>query len=402
MTIPPPPPASPAPAGPDQPPYPPATPPPVGRTPAPRPGDPMPGTYRPPAYPPAPGYPPPAHPVAPSPPAGPRAPSPVVPTPPLASPVVPTPSPSSRPATTRPAATRPMGDRPPSGRPAQPGLSRPSGPGRHRRPSRLRKAVRRTLVALPPLVVVIAVGAAVKFGGAASLTALLGPSAPVDPFAGTAAESLPHGEAGIVVPTAAAVPGFTDAEVAAALETVRQALIAGRLDERMLYEHDRSALRALFSPTGAKDLDQLFENDLGGIVATMIAPGHTLADHPIRVSGTMSFTGVVIADIRWLEVRTAFVWVYPFPGPSQQPGDRLVTLKDEIYWLFPATEDVLPEDAGMYLDGRSTSFAHNIDCDLLERSLIALGRAPADGAGAEIDPHVLLDPTSTVSHPETC
>jgi hypothetical protein len=252
------------------------------------------------------------------------------------------------------------------------------------------------------LVVASGLGTALKLGGFPYLTSVLaGSPASANPFAGTAAESLPVGEAGIVVPAATAVPGFTEAEVAAALETVRQALIAGRLDERMLYDHDRSALRALFSPSGAQDLDRMFADDLGGIVATMIAPGHTLTDQ-IRVSGTMSFTGVVIDDIRWLEVHTVFVWVYPFPGTSRQPGDRLVTVRDDIYWLFPAAEDVVPEDAGMYLDGRSTSFAHNIDCDLLERSLVALGRPRVGVVGEEIDPDALLDPTSTVRLPETC
>jgi hypothetical protein len=253
------------------------------------------------------------------------------------------------------------------------------------------------------LVAATGLGTALKLGGASYLTTVLaGSPASANPFAGTAAEDLPVGEAGIVVPTATAVPGFTEAEVAAALETVRQALIAGRLDERMLYDHDPSDLRALFSPTAAQDLDRMFADNLGGIVATMIAPGHTLPTDQIRVSGTMTFTGVVMDDIRWLEVHTVFVWVYPFPGPSRQPGDRLVTVRDDIYWLFPAAEDVVPDDAGMYLDGRSTSFAHNIDCDLLERSLVALGRPRVGVVGEEIDPYALLDPTSTVWLPETC
>jgi len=291
----------------------------------------------------------------------------------------------------------PGGAFPPGGSypPAGPEPSVPSTPPK--------KGIGGRIAAILVPLVIAAVVAAFKFGGAAALSSLFdrGPSAPSNPFEGTAAESYPAGEAGIIVPTATAVDGFTEAEVAAALDTVRQALIAGRLDERMLLDHDRTTLRSLFSRLGAEDLDLMFEEKLGGIVATMIAPGYELTDDPIRVSGTMTFTGVVMDDIRWLEVHTQYVWVYPFTGELKTPGDHLVTLKDDLYWLFPAAEDVVPEDVGMYLDGRSTSYAHNIDCDLLDQDLIALGK-PQFGIGPDVDPDDVMDPNSPVNLPDTC
>jgi hypothetical protein len=247
---------------------------------------------------------------------------------------------------------------------------------------------------------VVVLVAGLKFGGVAFLRNLLD-SGPSNPFEGTAAANYPVGEAGIVVPAATAVPGFTEAQVAEALETVRQALIAGRLDERMLYDHDRSALRALFAPLGAEDLDLMFEEKLGGIVATMIAPGYTLTDDPIRVSGTMTFTGIELDEIRWLEVHTVFVWVYPFSGKLKTPGDHLVTIKDDLYWLFPSPEDVYPEGTGMYLDTRSSSYAHNIDCDLLDQDLVALGK-PRIGVGGGVDTDDVMDPNSPVNLPDNC
>jgi hypothetical protein len=303
------------------------------------------------------------------------------------------PDPFARAEPDRPYA-RPEPDRPPYP-PAEP--DRPAG-----RPApRKKKSVGKTIAGVLASVVTIGCAVALKIGAGTLLSTVTDPPAPSNPFEGTLAESYPSGEAGIQVPPATEVPGFTEAEVAAALDTVRQALVAGRLDEQMLYNHDRSKLRALFSPLGAEELDRLFDEKLGGIVATMIAPDYRLTDDPIRVSGTMTFTGTVMEDIRWLEVHTTFVWVYPFEGELKTPGDHLVTIKDDLYWLFPAPEDVVPDAVGMYLDGRSSSFAHNIDCELLEQDLVALGK-PRFGFGEEIDPDAVMDPNSTVNLPDTC
>jgi hypothetical protein len=116
-------------------------------------------------------------------------------------------------------------------------------------------------------------------------------SAPKNPFASTAAESYAHGAEGITLPAAAEVPGFTKEQVAAALENVKKAMIAGRLSEKMLYQHDKTELAALFSHYGADGVEEMFKQKLGGIIATMIAPSHHLTSDPIRVKGEMSFEG---------------------------------------------------------------------------------------------------------------
>ncbi len=259
------------------------------------------------------------------------------------------------------------------------------------------------------LILVVVVGIAVKagIGGIAnwlsdgdSGTPLF--SAPDHPFDGTVADGYEIGEAGIKVPAATAVDGFTEDEVAAALDTVKQALIAGRLDESMLYDHDRTALKALFSPAGAEELDTWFDEKIGGIVATMIAPGFELTDHGVRVSGEMTFQATTIEDgIAALEVHTNFVWVYPFTGDLKEPGDHLVTVRDDNYWIFPVAAEVVPEWVGMYLDFRSQAFSYNIDCDLLDADLIALGK-PEIGVGGGVDQDDVMDPNGTLDLPDTC
>ncbi len=229
-----------------------------------------------------------------------------------------------------------------------------------------------------------------------------GPSI-TDPFEGTVAADYPNGEAGIVLPAATEVPGFTAEEVAAALETVRQALILGRLDENMLVNHDRTALRALFSPLGAEELDTWFDEKLGGIFATMIAPGYELRDEPIKVKGTITFAGTIIDGITMLEVNTKFVWVYAFTGELEEAGDHLVTLNDDLYLVFPVPSEVVAEAVGMFPDSRSTSFAYNIDCALLDQDLIALGtpQYTIDG-GPDVDQDDVMDPNNPADFADTC
>ena len=64
----------------------------------------------------------------------------------------------------------------------------------------------------------------------------------------------------------------------------------------------------------------------------------------------MTFGPRTEEDVRLLEVKTNFVWVYPFTGDAQgarrPPGD----VHDEIAWVFPAEADVDSAYRGMYVD----------------------------------------------------
>ena len=109
--------------------------------------------------------------------------------------------------------------------------------------------------------------------------------APKTPFEKTPADAFPKGQAGIVLPAAAEVPGFTKDQVAAALENVRKAIVAARLDNTMLVKHDTSVLVALFAQEGQKDVVDLFTKKDFMHFATQIAPGYTLTGDDIRVKG---------------------------------------------------------------------------------------------------------------------
>jgi hypothetical protein len=223
--------------------------------------------------------------------------------------------------------------------------------------------------------------------------------APSNPFDQTAAAAYPVGEAGIEMPAAAAVPGFTADAVSAALQNVRAALIAGRLDQKMLYQHDRSTLKPLMSTYGQSELDNLVSQQQLGVVATQIADGYKLTDDGIRVKGQTSFDGSLLDGVQVLTVHTNYVWIYPFTGALSRPGDHLVTIHDKIDWIFPAKDQVVPDYVGMEIGPNSEYTASNIDCDLSKKDLIAPGK-PVD-AGANVgNPGNAFDPNGSMDVPE--
>ena len=114
------------------------------------------------------------------------------------------------------------------------------------------------------------------------------------PFAGTPAEHFAEGEAGIVLPAAEPVGDFTAEEVAEALEQVRQALIAARLDETMLVDHNPEKFLSLLAPDHQVGRRLEFDNGEFASYATQIAPGVELAPVPPRVHGTITYEATTV------------------------------------------------------------------------------------------------------------
>jgi hypothetical protein len=226
-------------------------------------------------------------------------------------------------------------------------------------------------------------------------------AAPKTPFEGTPAATFPEGEAGIVLPPATELAGFTQEQVAAALESVKKAMIAARLDTTMLVKHDTSVLLGLIAPENQKSLEDLFAKKDFMHFATQIAPNYNLTADKIRVKGETTFSAKTEEDIRFIEVKTNYVWVYPFAGELKEPGDHLVTIHDEITWLFPAEADVDPEFRGMYIDS-TQSYSSNIDCDLADQSLLALGKPRFVPGGATVDDDQVFDPNGSLDLGNTC
>src|SRR5262249_52129064 len=132
--------------------------------------------------------------------------------------------------------------------------------------------------------------------------------------------------------------------------------------------------------------------------ATQLAPGQRLASDPFRVKGQMTFapaTSSQGAKARLLKIETNVVWVYGFDGPSPTPGQRMVTIKDQITWYVPADADVGDKSRGLFLSSWH-ALTYNMDCTLVKDDLIALGQPSTLSTGPTVDQHKLLDPNSTV------
>ncbi|MEV4512139.1 hypothetical protein AB0K00_24610 [Dactylosporangium sp. NPDC049525] len=218
---------------------------------------------------------------------------------------------------------------------------------------------------------------AVPSGVSATTTAS---AAPTDPFEGTPAATYPKGEAGITLPPATAVTGFTAAQVDAALQQVRKALVAARLDQQMLVGHDPAALLALLAPNSAKGIKTWFDGTEFSALATWIDPAaHLDPAEEVRVSGRITFDSAEVDGIQTLRITTNFVWVYAFTGNGRNP---LAAEHDETRWDFPATGRLRAADKGMWV-GAVKGYMAWIDCAAAGKGLLAPYRS---GAGAQPGP----------------
>jgi hypothetical protein len=138
---------------------------------------------------------------------------------------------------------------------------------------------------------------------------------PVDldePFAGTSAAAWADGEAGVVAPEAAPVGSYSAEQVAAAYEQVREAVVAARLDRRVVVDHDLEPFFGLFAPDLRESLRVLFDgrNDVeAALVVTRVDEGARLAEVEPKVRGEMA---AEVGREGELAVRTDYTFAYAF------------------------------------------------------------------------------------------
>jgi hypothetical protein len=300
---------------------------------------------------------------------------------------------------------------------------------RERRPATA--AVRRVL--LGSLIIVVAVG---FVSGAAylslhrplrsgqngtqptapSVTSAVTPSAavvatgpPTDPFAATSADHWADNAAGIEIPTARPVAGYSAAEVAAAYQTTQKLLIAGYLDRPTLLGGAPTAFAGLLTAAQRKwfvaNLDKTGRDSSGDQVSTRaiitsFAPGSTqLIGSVIKVTGTMSARPGYANGRKALIVEVNYRFVYPVEPPSA-PADwtKIVTQLhgsvDFGYW-DPALPGLMPWE---YFE----AFQAGARCDTSDGYVHPqYADAPPDSvrpSGVPIDPYA----TGTAAPPPGC
>ncbi|MFF5290377.1 hypothetical protein [Paractinoplanes globisporus] len=188
------------------------------------------------------------------------------------------------------------------------------------------------------------------------------------PFDNTVAVHYAIGKAGIVLPAAKAVDGFSASYVDAGLKKVRGALIAGRLDERMLVRHDTSGFAALLAPfqrTWARDMRL-------GAVTTWIDPAVKLdPKYPPRVSGTVTYAVVAYEGRRHLQITTNFVWAYGF-RTGEPP---YAAVHDTTRWEF-FEDPLLPRDQWGLFVADMDYYLYAVDCAASENELLSPDQHP--------------------------
>ncbi|WIM93715.1 hypothetical protein ACTOB_005701 [Actinoplanes oblitus] len=194
-------------------------------------------------------------------------------------------------------------------------------------------------------------------------------AAPTSPFEGTAAAHYPIGAAGITLPPAKAVTGFSAAEVAVALAKVRTALILARLDHDMIVDHRTSGFLRLLAPGARARFEKSVRDKTFTNVLTWIDPAVKLdpRNEP-RVSGRVTYESVMDGRTRVLRVTTNFVWVYAFQGEfAYRP---LAVEHDQVDWNFVQDETVRRSDRGMWV-GATRSYSAWVDCAAGKKGLLA-------------------------------
>ena len=197
---------------------------------------------------------------------------------------------------------------------------------------------------------------------------------PVDmsrPFAGTQAASWADGAAGVEVPEAAGVGAYSAEQVEAAYQRVREAVVAARLDRRVVRDHDLEPLFGLFAPDLRESMRVLFDGRNDGeaaLVATRVDKGARLAEVEPKVRGRMF---AEVGPEGELAVRTDYTFAYAFtpdrPEALRGPLDAVVLSRFQVRYSVRAGG---PGVEGLWADA-SVGSLRSIACSSAKRGYLA-------------------------------
>jgi hypothetical protein len=231
---------------------------------------------------------------------------------------------------------------------------------------------------------------------------------PAHPFRNTPAEGWADGEAGLVVPEAAAVGTFSAAQVADAYLRARQAVVAARLDRRVLEGGDLEPLLGLFAADDQDGLRPLFaggRDDEAGLVATRIAPGSALLPVEPKVTGGMT---VEAKNAGELVVHTDFTFAYAFAADVEKlhgPMDVVAVTRIQYDYVMRSGPAFRPESQGMW-SGPSTGYSYSIGCAALSEGFLAPAfsepRVKVASTQEDGGPNAYFDPAEPMPTINTC
>jgi hypothetical protein len=273
-------------------------------------------------------------------------------------------------------------------------------------PSFLRRN-RTAVVAFVVLAAVVAAGAVVMNRTRLGVATVPEERPGVDlsqPFLNTSAAGWADGEAGIAPPAAAPVGSYTDEQVAAGYERVRQLLVTARLDRAVIEGHDYGRYLALLAPAmrGATDLSRPSQE--GSMLATRIADGFALLPVPPKVTGSM-----------WAEedsdgallVHTNYVFAYAFAPADQDDiqGPMDIVAVNRVDADYKITDDRWAEqDQGIW-PGVASGYNYSVACEAFRRGELAPAyseRLITTEGEDTADEEAAFDPRSPMPTTSTC
>lgn len=201
------------------------------------------------------------------------------------------------------------------------------------------------------------------------------------PFAGTPAAGWADGAAGIVVPVATPVGGFTAEQVSAATGAVYRAVVAAHLDAEVTHGRGLDGYWAMFAPDGRE-----YVRTDGP--RTNLTPEHRLLDVPVKVSGTMT---VAAGEPGELVVHTNYAFAYAFtpddPVAVTGPMDIVSVLRVEADYVVRDRSQFTATSAGLWLE-TWTGHGYAVDCSAFARGEIAPAFTERSVTASEVDDDV--------------
>ncbi|WP_367131398.1 hypothetical protein [Saccharothrix sp. HUAS TT1] len=252
-----------------------------------------------------------------------------------------------------------------------------------------RRPRRRFWAGLAIAVAAVLLGWAVVETGSGAGTGSSGGLRPVDPdepFAGTSAASWADGADGVVAPDGHQVGPYPADQVRATYERVREAVVAARLDRRVVRDHDLEPFFGLFAPDLRDSLRVLFDGRNDGeaaLAATRVDRGARLAEVEPKVRGEM------VAEVGpegELAVRTDYTFAYAFtpdrPEAVRGPLDVVALSRFQVRYSVRTGG---PGVEGLWADA-SIGSLHSIGCSAAKRGYLAPAfTEPALPTGLDFD-----------------
>jgi hypothetical protein len=186
------------------------------------------------------------------------------------------------------------------------------------------------------------------------------------PFVATPAAGWADGVAGLVVPQAAAVNGFTVDKVTKALNLTRDAVSTAELDRRVIQDGNMDVLTALFAPDNRKDIRDQWSNR-----HVRIKPGYQLLDVSPKMKGELTVSAGEKGEI---VVRANYAVAYAFYTDNP---DKLVDAMD-IVAVGRFDEQYVYRESGRYAksswglwQGSWQSFWFSASCSAFKDGMLA-------------------------------